>query len=210
MEHPNNRVHIWSITAHRCWEGNRRSRESSDRMLTTLVGLFKQKTESWRIPYPCTDALQAAGQVVKHFGRAASLAFILQLEGPNDLYLCAHITEFYRDTPRMPELSIYTLAQTLTVQNVDIGYKIGLLKEKRVTAPRQTHKCCIHGRVSHHAARGPFPWGATSTCVPIMYRVEQMCLGGLLPYKVINVTSWVISVPRTCCHGTILLISDPG
>lgn len=59
MEHPNNRVHIWSITAHRCQEGNQRSQGSSDRMLTTLVGLFKQKTESGRISYPCADALQA-------------------------------------------------------------------------------------------------------------------------------------------------------
>lgn len=60
MEHPNYRVHIWSVTAHRCWEGNLRSQGSGDRMLTTLVGLFKQKTELGRIPYPCADALQAA------------------------------------------------------------------------------------------------------------------------------------------------------
>lgn len=60
MEHPIYRVHIWSVTAHRCWEGNLRSQGSGDRMLTTLVGLFKQKTELGRIPYPCADALQAA------------------------------------------------------------------------------------------------------------------------------------------------------
>lgn len=57
----------------------------------------------------------------------------------------------------------------------------------------------------------PSHGGATSICVPVMYRVGCVSLGGLLPSKVINVTAWSSLCPGHAAmeqpHIFLILVS---